>query len=295
MTLRQAIAFLQKIFEKTGQKPVLYSGHFIKEAISKTSTFNDTLSEHRLWLCQYGSKAVVPSAWDKYWLWQYTGDGIGPKPHTIDGIQGDVDLNVFDGTETDLRNQWTGLNSGVPENKDENVPVVSVGENVISNTNDLPWMDVAKKLIGTNEEPGSGDNPDIIRWARDLGLINDYNHDSIPWCGLFAAHVVSEAGFDVPDAPLWALSWKNWGVRSDEAYGALVVFKRTGGGHVGFLVGQDDDNYHVLGGNQSDTVSITKIDKYRCVGIRWPDGVDNSLKKELPVQSLDVSVSTNEQ
>lgn len=293
MSLPQAVSFLEKVYKKTGQRPILYSGHFIKEAINKNSIYNVTLSRYRLWLCQYGPKAVVPSVWDNYWLWQYTGDGIGQKPHTIDGIQGDVDLNVFNGDVNQLKKEWivsdgfTNANSVVVDTN--NTDIVDK-----DNDGDLPWMKIAKSLLGTEEEPGSGDNPEIIKWARGLGLINDYNHDSIPWCGLFAAHVASEAGFDVPDAPLWALSWKNWGKKSDEAYGALVVFKRNGGGHVGFLVGQDDDYYHVLGGNQSDSVCITKIDKSRCVGIRWPDGVDEKLKKELPHQDLDVSISTNE-
>jgi len=44
---------------------------------------------------------------------------------------------------------------------------------------------------------------------------------------------------------------------------------RSGGGHVGFYVGEDDRTvsgkpcYHVLGGNQSDAVTIARIDKDR--------------------------------
>jgi cell wall-associated NlpC family hydrolase len=45
--------------------------------------------------------------------------------------------------------------------------------------------------------------------------------------------------------------------------GDVLVFKRQGGGHVGLYVGEDKDAYHVLGGNQSDSVSITRILKDR--------------------------------
>lgn len=64
-------------------------------------------------------------------------------------------------------------------------------------------------------------------------------------------------------------------------------------GHVGFAVGQDKDYYHVLGGNQSDQVNITKIAKSRCVGIRWPSDYKGE-KKPLKIQSLNVTISTNE-
>jgi len=43
-------------------------------------------------------------------------------------------------------------------------------------------------------------------------------------------------------------------------------------GHVGFYAGEDATHYHVLGGNQSDSISITRIRKTRLRdgGIRWP-------------------------
>ena len=50
-----------------------------------------------------------------------------------------------------------------------------------------------------------------------------------------------------------------------------MVFSRTGGGHVGFYVGEDKDAYHILGGNQSDMVSIARVAKDRHVATRWPN------------------------
>lgn len=83
---------------------MLYSGNLIKETLDRTvDTF---FAEHRLWLCQYGSVAKLPASWKKYWLWQYTGDGIGPEPHTIPGIEGHVDLNVYNGTFENLVTEW---------------------------------------------------------------------------------------------------------------------------------------------------------------------------------------------
>ena len=41
-------------------------------------------------------------------------------------------------------------------------------------------------------------------------------------------------------------------------------------GHVALYWAEDEDHYHILGGNQSDAVSITKIAKSRFLGARWP-------------------------
>lgn len=124
---------------------------------------------------------------------------------------------------------------------------------------------------GTLELPGEANNPVIIEWAKEVGgwIGSWYQQDSVPWCGLFMAMVAKRAKFPFTQKALSALEWLRWGRPVDQAMlGDVLVFKRTGGGHVGLYVGEDDDAYHVLGGNQSDSVCITRIDKTRCVGIR---------------------------
>jgi cell wall-associated NlpC family hydrolase len=53
--------------------------------------------------------------------------------------------------------------------------------------------------------------------------------------------------------------------------GDVLLFSRGSGGHVGIYVGEDEKCYHVLGGNQGDAVSIVRIQKVRCIGIRRTD------------------------
>jgi hypothetical protein len=49
---------------------------------------------------------------------------------------------------------------------------------------------------------------------------------------------------------------------------------RTSGlGHVGFYAGEDNDAYRIVGGNQSDSVSVAWIAKGRFVDARWPGTV----------------------
>lgn len=126
-------------------------------------------------------------------------------------------------------------------------------------------------LYGTHEVPGDGDNPEIIAWAKEVGLERTYRDDLTPWCGLFMAVVASRAGKPVPANPLWAHNWAQFGAASpDPSLGDVLVFQREGGGHVGLYVAEDEGAYHVLGGNQSDQVSIARVARARMVAVRRP-------------------------
>lgn len=124
----------------------------------------------------------------------------------------------------------------------------------------------ALKEYGTLETPGTEDNHKIIGWAQEIGrpVSLNYQHDSTPWCGLFMAVCAKRAGLELPPAPLWALSWSRWGnqVVGPAMLGDIMVFKRAGGGgHVALYVGEDKTHYHILGGNQRDSVCIVRKEK----------------------------------
>jgi len=136
---------------------------------------------------------------------------------------------------------------------------------------DFPWMLTAKRLNGT-QEFDEGDNEVILQWARDLGgsVARDYKHDSIAWCGLFTAYCLFVNGIEPVKDPLWALNWAKWQEGVSPAYGCVLVFRRNGGGHVGFYISEDDYYYHVLAGNQSDEVNVSRVSKAQFVSSRWP-------------------------
>lgn len=127
------------------------------------------------------------------------------------------------------------------------------------------------KLYGVTEKPGKADSPTIMGWVTETKIAG-YYADAVPWCGLYAAVVALRAGKPIPEGPLWALNWKKFGVAvfEDASLGDVLVFKRPGGGHVGFYIAEDATHYHVLGGNQGDAVSIIRIAKSRCVAVRRP-------------------------
>lgn len=146
----------------------------------------------------------------------------------------------------------------------------------------------ALKLYGTLEVPGVASNPEILKWAKEVGytkLAFQYVSDEVPWCGLFLAICATRAGFEIPGVPLRALSWAGFGkeIKKESAMlGDVLTFTRKGGGHVGLYVGEDAKAFHVLGGNQGDSVSITRIAKERLYGVsrcKWKVSQPNNVRK----------------
>lgn len=132
-------------------------------------------------------------------------------------------------------------------------------------------LKVALDLYGTAEKPGPGSNPSILQWARATGLDRVYRDDATAWCGLFMAYAALQAGWELPVNPLGARNWLSWGRVCEPELGAVLVFARPPSkwsGHVGIYVGEDRECYHVLGGNQSDAVTIKRVARDRLLGAR---------------------------
>lgn len=140
-----------------------------------------------------------------------------------------------------------------------------------------PWYAEALRLQGVHEIAGPRSNPTILGWAKAIGgwVAKVYTNDDTAWCGLFVAHLVGSTlpAEPLPANPLSALAWGSFGVAlKGPAVGAICVFRRPGGGHVGLYVGEDKARgvIRVLGGNQSDQVGFTNVRRDRLVGLRWP-------------------------
>lgn len=111
MSPQAMVEFLHLMEKELGRKVVIYSGNRMKETIKYLNKTDKLyVCSHRLWLCQYGPTARLPSGWDTYWLWQYTGDGLGPMPHYVPGITvpggKGIDLNIYNGTRKQLEKEW---------------------------------------------------------------------------------------------------------------------------------------------------------------------------------------------
>ncbi|PZU89089.1 MAG: TIGR02594 family protein [Chelatococcus sp.] len=160
------------------------------------------------------------------------------------------------------------------------------------------WFREARRLIGVRETPGTANNPVILGWAKKLGgwIASYFTADSIPWCGLFVGHVVAQTlpSETLPANALGAKNWATFGRKlTAPAIGAVMVFTRTGGGHVGFYAGEDSEAYHILGGNQSDAVTIARVAKSRCIAMRWPATAANPVGGRV-YRALAGTLSVNE-
>lgn len=161
------------------------------------------------------------------------------------------------------------------------------------------WMREARRLIGVREKVGKGSNPVIMSWAKRVGgwVASYFTDDDIAWCGLFMAHVLGltlprEA---LPANPLGALSYNKFGKQLKEpALGAIMTFTRAGGGHVGLYVGEDASHFHILGGNQNNSVSITRVEKKRLSDIRWPKSGEPERPGRVALSAAGVPVTKNE-
>jgi uncharacterized protein (TIGR02594 family) len=156
------------------------------------------------------------------------------------------------------------------------------------------WVAEGRKYVGMAEIPGPKHNLTILNWLKELKAW--WQDDETPWCGVFVAHCMKTAGIDVPKYYMRAKDWATWGVDAKKpTLGCVVVFERQGGGHVGFVVGQDEKGrLMVLGGNQGNKVSIAPFDPARAVAFRVPAGTFVTPSFMPTLAANGVASSTNE-
>ena len=166
----------------------------------------------------------------------------------------------------------------------------------ISPQGSLPWITEAKIALGRNE---ARDRTWLMDWLkRDGRSLGDPGKN--PWCGDFVETCIRTG---LPDEPLlgalgtnpyWARNWLLFGQETKPVTGAVLIFERGSGGHVGFAVGQDDTYFYVLGGNQSDAVTIARIAKSRLLGARWPATVPARQQRLPTMRPGEFLATTNE-
>lgn len=135
---------------------------------------------------------------------------------------------------------------------------------------DPQWLAIARPLVGLHEISGAEHAQEIIDMWRAIKR-SGIQSDEVPWCAAFVGACLERAGIRSSRFES-AKSYLEWGVRlAGPAHGCIVVFSREGGGHVGFVVGQDESGrLLVLGGNQGDQVSVKAFPQDRVTGYRWP-------------------------
>jgi len=203
---------------------------------------------------------------------------LGYRPGEPDGIFGPRTRSALLAFQKDAKSELMFAVKETGELDAETVRLLSRAHPTSTATAEPVWLQAARSFVGVKEIHGPASNSKILEWARGLGgwVSGWYRDDDTPWCGLFVGHCISTTlpSEPLPSNPLAAKEWLKFGKPLDHAAtGCILVFSRAGGGHVGFCVGEDAQAYHVLGGNQGNSVSIARIAKDRLVGMRWPSSV----------------------
>lgn len=115
-----AKAWLDRVYSKTGVKPVIYMSASVMHSADWSSVAN---ADYGLWVANYGTNdgTAQESVFDryplKYWsfyaLWQYTSKG------RLNGYNGNLDLNYFSGDGT----AWDKYAGGSPSSSKPSNPV----------------------------------------------------------------------------------------------------------------------------------------------------------------------------
>lgn len=92
-----ALTFLEELETLTGRRPIVYTfGHHWRDHIRPDVAF----ARYPLWIARYNGSltgpGTVPRPWSAWTFWQRTSTATTP------GVNGNVDLNHFAGTEHDL-------------------------------------------------------------------------------------------------------------------------------------------------------------------------------------------------
>ena len=116
MRVDQAVSFVERIRERTGQYPGLYSGEYnLARVLNNPKVTNGqraVLTNCWLWIANYHYEPRATAPWGHWALWQYCGDGKCGLPRSayrtsVANIR-KAELNIFRGTRTALEDFWQG-------------------------------------------------------------------------------------------------------------------------------------------------------------------------------------------
>ena len=173
---------------------------------------------------------------------------------------------------------WLSYFATAREERPAGRPEPSKGKPTSAGSKKEPtWLTLARAELGTKEGAGSANSPRVISYYADAGH-PEVDHDDVAWCAAFVGAMLKRAGLPTSGS-LAARSYLQWGKGISRPYpGCIAVFKRgkSWQGHVAFYLSQGEAGIQVLGGNQGDSVSVTRMKASDLLGYREPVTVGNS-------------------
>ncbi len=195
--------WLELVEAGTGKKPIIYTGKYFWQDNVGSSAFSGYL----LWHAQYPNACLPPAdappacsscaniadQWSDVAVWQYTSSGSVP------GIAGNVDLNVFNGSLSELTAIANGGGSLAARVDSIEAPAtVLAGESfsvriVATNTGGAPWD--ASTRIGTTDPRDRASEFASPSW------INDGRPAAVDGAVLAGESYTFELALKAPDTP----------------------------------------------------------------------------------------------
>ena len=114
MTVAQAVAFVERIRERTGKYPGLYCSEYrLRQMLygrNVTAAQRRALTNCWLWIANYHFQPRTTAPWDQWHLWQYCGDGKSDLPRSafpksVANIR-KAERNIFRGDSVALQLFW---------------------------------------------------------------------------------------------------------------------------------------------------------------------------------------------
>ena len=135
--------------------------------------------------------------------------------------------------------------------------------------------DIATSELGVHETPGPASTARIIEYDKHTTL--KATLDEIAWCSSFANFVADTAGFPGAHSAA-AKSWLDYGVHLEvPIVGCFVIMDRhdssnPNAAHITICDNADISNGTIacIGGNQSDSVKVSRFPIKKVLGYRSP-------------------------
>jgi uncharacterized protein (TIGR02594 family) len=143
-------------------------------------------------------------------------------------------------------------------------------------------FDLAQRFVGEVAELPGGKHSPFIQWCHESCGLGSDQPDETPWCSSFVnrlAWICRLPRSKTAAARSWLLVGEPVILQLARP-GDIVVLKRGSGeqpgpevtsgapGHVGIFAGHDNGHVRVLGGNQSDSVTVASFPVEQVLGIR---------------------------
>ena len=145
---------------------------------------------------------------------------------------------------------------------------------------ELTAFDLAQRFVGMSEVSGPTSNPHVLAMLR---LDQEWPEgDEVPWCSAFMNYIAWLLRLPRSKslrARSWLLIGRPTGLEEAEIGFDVVILKRGSGnqpgpdvieapGHVGLFAGREGSKILVLGGNQANSINVSRYPSSRLLGIR---------------------------